>query len=45
MDTVEAQLLAQSEAVRVNRQTQADLAATLHQSLPVDLQKIWSLFR
>ena len=45
MDTVEAQLLAQSEVVRVNCQTQADLAVSLHQSLPVDLQRIWSLFK
>ena len=38
MATVEAQhQLAKSEVVRVNHQTQADLAASLHQSLPVDL--------
>ena len=36
MTTVEAQRLAKSEVVRVNYQTQADLAASLHQSLPVD---------
>jgi len=36
MDTVEAQHLAKSEVVRVNRQT---LAASLHQSLPMDLQR------
>ena len=45
MDTVEAQLLAQSEAVRAICQTQPDLAVSLHQSLPVDLQRIWSLFK
>ena len=40
---MEAQRLAKSEVVSVNCQTQVDIAASLHQSLPVDLQRILSL--
>jgi len=41
MDNVEAQHLAKSEVVHVNCQTQANLAVSLHQSLP---ERILSLF-
>ena len=41
MDNMEVQRLAKYEVVVCfNRKTQADLAASLHQSLPVDLQRI-----
>jgi len=44
MASVEAQRLAKSDrVVRVNHQVQADLAASLHRSLPLDLQRILSL--
>ena len=43
MATVEAQRLAKSDVVRVNHQVQADLAASLHRYLPLDLQRILSL--
>ena len=43
MATVEAQCLAKSDGVHVNHQIQSDIAASLHQSLPLDLQRILSL--
>ena len=43
MATVEAQHLAKSDVVLFNHQVQADLAASLHRSLPLDQQRILSL--
>ena len=43
IDTLEAQRLAKSEVVPATHQAQADFAASLHQSLSADLQRIMAL--
>ena len=43
IDTLEAQRLAKSEVVRATHQAQADFAASLHQPLSADLQRIMAL--